>query len=203
MTTCSPSRTASCRTRGKCRASRTGSPPTCRRIARKSAVWGLLVVILRAYSLGAGTYTGIEAVSNGVSALREPRVQTGKRTMVYMATSLAFVVGGLMLAYLLYQVEPVTGKTLNAVLFEQMTSSWPPILAQGFRHCGARFVGGPAVYRGANRISGRPARAGQHGGGPLDAHALCLAQRPAGDAERRAADGRGGAGGGAVHPGGR
>ena len=163
-------------------------------------LWGLIVVILRAYSLGAGTYTGIEAVSNGVSALREPRVQTGKRTMVYMGTSLALVVGGLMLAYLLFQVEPVDGKTLNAVLFEQMTSSWPPILAQGFRHCGARFVGRPAVHRGANRISGRPARAGQHGGGPLDAHALCLAQRPARDPERRAADGRGGAGGGAVHP---
>ncbi len=95
-------------------------------------LWGLIVVILRSYSLGAGTYTGIEAVSNSVSALREPRVQTGKRTMVYMGTSLALVVGGLMLAYLLFQVEPVKGKTLNAVLFEQITSSWPPMLAQGF-----------------------------------------------------------------------
>ncbi len=42
--------------------------------------------MLRAYSLGAGTYTGIEAVSNGLNALREPRVQTGKRTMVYMGS---------------------------------------------------------------------------------------------------------------------
>ena len=46
---------------------------------------GLIAVVLRAYSLGAGTYTGIEAVSNGLNTLREPRVQTGKRTMVYMA----------------------------------------------------------------------------------------------------------------------
>jgi hypothetical protein len=95
-------------------------------------MWGLVIVILRAYSLGAGTYTGIEAVSNGLSALREPRVQTGKRTMVYMATSLAFVVGGLLLAYLLYHVSPVTGKTLNAVLFERMTSMWPPLVAKTF-----------------------------------------------------------------------
>ncbi len=95
-------------------------------------LWGLIVVILQSYSMGAGTYTGIEAVSNSVSALREPRVQTGKRTMVYMGTSLALVVGGLLLTYLLFQVEPVKGKTLNAVLFEQITLSWPPMLAQGF-----------------------------------------------------------------------
>jgi amino acid transporter len=95
-------------------------------------IWGLIVVVLRAYSLGAGTYTGIEAVSNGLSALREPRVQTGKRTMVYMATSLAFVVGGLLLAYLLYHVSPETGKTLNAVLFERMTSVWPSFVAKTF-----------------------------------------------------------------------
>lgn len=95
-------------------------------------VWGMLVVLLRAYSLGAGTYTGIEAVSNGLNALREPRVETGKRTMVYMASSLAFVVGGLLLAYLLYHVSPETGKTLNAVLFERMTSAWSPLLAKTF-----------------------------------------------------------------------
>ena len=93
---------------------------------------GLMAVMLRAYSLGAGTYTGIEAVSNGMSALREPRVQTGKRTMMYMAASLSFVVGGLLLAYLLYHVEHVDGKTLNAVLFEKITAAWPPWLSRGF-----------------------------------------------------------------------
>jgi amino acid transporter len=85
---------------------------------------GMLLIVLRAYSMGAGTYTGIEAVSNGMPILREPRVQTGKRTMRYMAISLAFVVMGLMIAYLLYHVVPQTGKTLNAVLFETMTKGW-------------------------------------------------------------------------------
>jgi len=92
----------------------------------------LVAVVLQAYSLGAGTYTGIEAVSNGLNALREPRVQTGKRTMVYMAASLSFVVGGLLLAYLLYHVTPVDGKTLNAVLFEKITAAWPPLLSRAF-----------------------------------------------------------------------
>ncbi len=94
--------------------------------------FGLIVVLLRAYSLGAGTYTGIEAVSNGLNTLREPRVQTGKRTMIYMGASLSFVVGGLLLAYLLYQVTPVDGKTLNAVLFEKITATWPASLSHGF-----------------------------------------------------------------------
>jgi amino acid transporter len=100
--------------------------------AAQIGTWGVIVVILRAYSLGAGTYTGIEAVSNGMNSLREPRVETGKRTMVYMATSLSFVVGGLLLAYLLYHVSPVPGKTLNAVLFEQLTSDWSPLAAKIF-----------------------------------------------------------------------
>ena len=38
-------------------------------------VLAMLFIILRAYSLGGGTYTGIEAVSNGLQILREPRVQ--------------------------------------------------------------------------------------------------------------------------------
>ena len=95
-------------------------------------LFGFIALVLRAYSLGAGTYTGIEAVSNGLNALREPRVQTGKRTMLYMGASLSFVVGGLLLAYLLYHVGHVEGKTLNAVLFEKITDAWPAWLSRGF-----------------------------------------------------------------------
>ncbi len=86
--------------------------------------FGMAFLILRAYGMGAGTYTGIEAVSNGIPILREPRVQTAKRTMSYMAMSLSFVVIGLMISYLLYRVGPVAGKTLNAVLFERATALW-------------------------------------------------------------------------------
>jgi amino acid transporter len=86
--------------------------------------FGFLAIVLKAYSMGAGTYTGIEAVSNGLPILREPRVKTGRRTMVYMGISLAVTVCGLLLAYLLYQVSPVEGKTLNAVMLEKMTAGW-------------------------------------------------------------------------------
>jgi amino acid transporter len=88
-------------------------------------IGGMLVIFLRAYSLGGGTYTGIEAVSNGLPIMREPRVETGKRTMVYMGASLAFTATGLLLAYLLWQVTPVPGKTMNAVLVERLTQGLP------------------------------------------------------------------------------
>ena len=86
--------------------------------------FGVLFLVMRAYSMGAGTFTGIEAVSNGLPILREPRVETAKRTMNYMAFSLSITVIGLMIGYLLFKVEPQEGKTLNAIFFENMSSSW-------------------------------------------------------------------------------
>jgi amino acid transporter len=82
-----------------------------------------LSLFLRAYSLGGGTYTGIEAVSNNVHTLKEPRVRTGKLTMFYMAASLAFTAGGIILLYLLWQAQPVEGQTLNAVVFGTIIDS--------------------------------------------------------------------------------
>lgn len=86
--------------------------------------WGMIFLMVRAFSMGAGTFTGIEAVSNGMAVLREPRVETARHTMRYMAISLAFMVFGLTLGYLVYNVGPEPGKTLNAILFERATTGW-------------------------------------------------------------------------------
>lgn len=96
-------------------------------VARSSTTlgtFGLLSLFVRAYSMGGGTYTGIEAVSNGVGMMREPRVQTAKRTMVLMALSLAITAGGILLAYLLVHATPEHGKTMNAVLLERVAGGW-------------------------------------------------------------------------------
>lgn len=117
---------------------------------------GILALFLRAYSLGAGTYTGIEAVSNGLQIMREPKVQTGKRTMAYMASSLALTAGGLFICYLLWKVVPVPGKTLNAILASSMFGHWPfgntlalvTILSEGallLVGAQAGFIDGPRV----------------------------------------------------------
>ncbi len=88
-------------------------------------IGGMLLLFMRAYSMGAGTYTGLEAVSNGLPIMREPQVQTGRTTMVYMAASLAFTAGGLLILYLLWNVTSVPGKTLNAVLAERFVGNVP------------------------------------------------------------------------------
>ena len=87
-------------------------------------VIGAISALLLAYAQGGGTYTGIEAVSNNVNSLAEPRVQTGKRTMFYMASSLAIAAGGILLLYLLWRVQHVEGTTLNAVVFGSIIESF-------------------------------------------------------------------------------
>jgi len=97
---------------------------------------GMIGLLLYAYSLGAGTYTGIEAVSNSMPVMREPKVATAQRTMIYMAASLALTAGGLMLAYLLLglKLDETLPKTMNQLLTEKfMTDLGAPIwLGLGF-----------------------------------------------------------------------
>ena len=93
----------------------------------KVGVLGILGILLYAYSMGSGTYTGMEAVSNSMPVMREPRVATAQRTMRYMAWSLAFTAGGLIVAYLLLNIEaPKEGETqtmnsLLALIFAKVT----------------------------------------------------------------------------------
>ena len=85
---------------------------------------GMAFLFLRAFSMGGGTFTGIEAVSNGLQIMREPRVQNGKKTMVYLSVSLALTAGGILVCYLFLGVSPVAGKTLNAVLAGEVFGGW-------------------------------------------------------------------------------
>jgi len=86
----------------------------------KIGVWPLVFILLKAFALGGGTFTGIEAVSNSVGIMREPKVQTARRTMLYMALSLAFMAAGLLISYRLWNVQHQEGRTLNASLFQQI-----------------------------------------------------------------------------------
>jgi hypothetical protein len=94
------------------------------------------MIVMRAHSLGGGAYTGIEAVSNGIPIIREPKVPNAKRTMLYMALSLSFTAGGIMLAYLLTGSRPQPNKVMNAVLAEKIFASW---------HIGGFHFGGSLV----------------------------------------------------------
>ncbi|MHB8094522.1 MAG: APC family permease [Candidatus Aminicenantales bacterium] len=117
---------------------------------------GLVLLFLKAFSMGGGTFTGIEAVSNGLQMLREPRVRNGKKTMVYLSTSLAFTAGGILVCYLLLNVSPVSGKTLNAVLASTLYQGWGfgPLLAMVtiFSEGALLLVGAQAGFMDGPRV---------------------------------------------------
>ena len=116
----------------------------------------MLSIFLHAYSLGGGTYTGLEAVSNGMLIMREPRIHTARRTMMYMAVSLSITAAGLILCYMLWDITPVEGQTMNAVLAYQVGQMipfgdifvWLTLLAAGallIVGAQAGFLDGPRV----------------------------------------------------------
>jgi len=90
--------------------------PSAGTMAIPLGTFAAVALLLKAYSHGAGTYTGIEAISNSLSILREPRVQTARKAMLYMAVSLSLMAGGLLMAYLRMNVQHSGSMTLNAVL---------------------------------------------------------------------------------------
>ncbi|MCK7515092.1 MAG: hypothetical protein MZV70_71160 [Desulfobacterales bacterium] len=55
---------------------------------------------------------------------RRPGSRPGKKTMALMAASLSFTAGGLLVCYLLTDVQHVAGKTLNASLIETLVGTW-------------------------------------------------------------------------------
>jgi amino acid transporter len=109
-------------------------------------IFATMFIFLRAFSMGAGTYTGIEAVSNGLPVLREPRVRTGKRTMLYMAISLALTAGGILIGYRLFDIHQQTGRTLNASLLHALADGWN---ARATIPWGSVFIGLTLLAEGA------------------------------------------------------
>lgn len=128
-------------------------------LAGSTGLWGFLVIFFTAYSLGGGTYTGLEAVSNGLSNLQEPRVRTGQKTMLYMAVSLSIAAGGILFLYVLWDVQFQPDKTLNTsladvvygTLFGSQWGRWistVTILSEGlllFIAAQTGFIDGPNV----------------------------------------------------------
>lgn len=130
-------------------------------MARESGWMFVAATLLFAYSHGGGTYTGLEAVSNNINTLAEPRVRTGKWTMFYMAMSLAFTAGGILILYMLWDAVKTPGQTLNATVFRAIINDFDLgsvainqtallvvlVLEAGLLFVAANtgFLGGPAV----------------------------------------------------------
>ena len=133
---------------------------------------GMLSMLMMAYSLGAATYTGIEAVSNSTQVMREPRVATAQRTMRYMAWSLALAAGGLIVAYLLLDIHASKTETLNLGLTRKLmvaigldgswlgsTFTWATMLSEGALLVVAAqvgYIGGPRLLASMAQDSWMP-----------------------------------------------
>ncbi len=94
---------------------------------------GLAMLLMRSFTMGAGTFTGIEAVSNGMSIIREPKIKNAKKTMTYIAIALSVAVLGLVISFLLYNVGPHRGETINAVLLGKVGEEIGGTLGQNFQ----------------------------------------------------------------------
>jgi amino acid transporter len=69
-----------------------------------------VLVLLRAFANGGSSLTGLEAISNGVSAFRPPEGPNARKALGVMACTLAFLVSGVsLLAYLTHAVPYKNG----------------------------------------------------------------------------------------------
>ena len=57
--------------------------------------WGAIYVLLRAFANGGSSLTGIEAVSNAVSALRPPEGRNARQILVMQGSIVAVLIGGI------------------------------------------------------------------------------------------------------------
>jgi amino acid transporter len=67
------------------------APPAAPAAASAASAW----MLLKAFSSGCTALTGVEAVSNGTRAFREPRVETAQRTLGIIISSLVVMLAGI------------------------------------------------------------------------------------------------------------
>ncbi len=79
------------------------APPVLPAAAAAASVW----LLLKAFASGCTAMTGVEAVSNGVSAFREPVVQSARRTLTTVIALLAVMLLGIAYLCRAYQIGAV------------------------------------------------------------------------------------------------
>jgi amino acid transporter len=75
-----------------------------------------IILLLKAFASGCSAVTGVEAISNGVPAFREPRIRTAQRTEISLGVLLGVMLLGLALLIKAHHVLPRGGVTILAQL---------------------------------------------------------------------------------------
>ena len=163
-------------------------------------ILGMLMVFLHAYSLGAGTYTGIEAVSqqharDARAACRDRQADDALHGR-FAGGHGQRVDGRLPAARHPPAREPRRQDDEHpAQRGVRRRNRTARLGGRGVRDGDDRGRGRAVARGGPGRLHRRPARAGQHGPRLVGAALVCQPFRTAGGAQRRAGDGRGGPGG--------
>jgi len=85
-----------------------------------------ILLLLKAFASGCSAVTGVEAISNGVPAFREPRIKTAQRTEMSLGVLLGVMLIGLVLVIRAHHVVPRGGVTVLAqVTAGAFGTGWP------------------------------------------------------------------------------
>jgi amino acid transporter len=85
-----------------------------------------ILLLLKAFASGCSAVTGVEAISNGVPAFREPRIRTAQRTEIALGVLLGVMLLGLVLVIRAHHVAPRGGVTVLAqVTAGAFGTGWP------------------------------------------------------------------------------
>ncbi len=77
--------------------------------------------LLQAFANGGSSLTGLEAISNGVSAFKNPRGLNARRTLSIMSVLLGFLVGGI--SYLAYRTHATPFKSGSPTVISQVAQA--------------------------------------------------------------------------------
>jgi len=79
-------------------------PPRPSMVAQAASVW----LILRSFANGCTAMTGVEAVSTGITAFRDPRVKIARRTLAFVIGVLALFLAGIAWVCRVYEIGATT-----------------------------------------------------------------------------------------------
>ncbi len=80
-----------------------------------------ILLVMRAFASGCTALTGVEAISNGIMAFKEPRSRNAARTMVFMSMLLAVMFIGITM--LANQVHVIAGENVKETVISQIARS--------------------------------------------------------------------------------
>jgi amino acid transporter len=88
-------------------------PPPVDATMQHLAPWLLVFLLLKAFSNGCAAMTGVEAVSNGVTAFREPRSENANRTLTVIIGMLIILLAGMSYVAKVYGVTAMDPDATN------------------------------------------------------------------------------------------